>query len=158
MITFSPGAILCFRTISCIADIEGTMHHITYPPKKKPSSEIPRKAEASPRAMPLLTAREGMASCKSELKSSRRMQDQQVGASPARRTPLSTSPTKEWTQITRRREVNVPYWGRKTQRAILLAPPPSKEDEKKRTACSCSFLPQCPLHSEKIIGVIAHLR
>jgi hypothetical protein len=41
---------------------------------------------------------------------------------------LSTSPTKEWTQITRMREVDVPYRGRKTQQAILPTPPPSKED------------------------------
>jgi hypothetical protein len=82
-----------------------------------------------------------MAPHKSELKGSRRMQGQPVGAFPARRTLLSTSPTKEWTQITRRREVNIPYQRRKTQRAIPLAPPPLKEDGKKHTAIPAPFYP-----------------
>jgi hypothetical protein len=68
-ITFSQGAIFCFGTISCIADIEGTLQRITALPKKKPSSGIPREAEGKPRAMPPLTAREGVALCKSGLKS-----------------------------------------------------------------------------------------
>jgi hypothetical protein len=40
-ITFSPGAIFCFGTISNIADVEGTLHRIATPPKKKSSSGIP---------------------------------------------------------------------------------------------------------------------
>jgi hypothetical protein len=140
-ITFSPGAIFCFGTISCIANIEGTLHHIAAPPKKKPSSGIPREAKVKPRAMPPLTAREGVAPRKSGLKSPRRMEGQSARASPTRRTPLSTSPTKEWTRITRRREVDVPYRGRKTQRAILPTPPPSKEDEKRRTTVPAPFYP-----------------
>jgi hypothetical protein len=62
-------------------------------------------------------------------------------ASLARRTPLSTLPIKECTQITRRREANVPYRGRRTQRAILPTPPPSKEDEKKHTTVPAPFYP-----------------
>jgi hypothetical protein len=54
---------------------------------------------------------------------------------------LYTSPTKEWTRITQRREVNVPYRGRKTQRAILPTPPPLKEDEKKHTTVPAPFYP-----------------
>jgi hypothetical protein len=54
---------------------------------------------------------------------------------------LSTSPTKEWTWITKTKEVNIPYRGRKTQRAILPAPLPSKEDGKKHTAMPTTFYP-----------------
>jgi hypothetical protein len=79
-ITLSPGAMFYFETISCIAGIEVTLHRIADPPDKRPSSGIPREAEASPRAMPPLTTREGMASRKSELKGSRRMQGQSAGA------------------------------------------------------------------------------
>jgi hypothetical protein len=69
------------------------------------------------------------------------MEGQSTRASSAQRTPLSTSPTKEWTRITQRREVNVPYRGRKKQRAILPTPPASKEDEKKHTAIPAPFYP-----------------
>jgi hypothetical protein len=44
-------------------------------------------------------------------------------------------------QITQKKEVNVPCRGRKTQRAIFLAPPPSKEDGKKNTAIPAHFYP-----------------
>jgi hypothetical protein len=54
---------------------------------------------------------------------------------------LSTSPTKEWIRITRRREIDIPYQGRKTQRAIIPTPPPSKEDEKKHTIAPAPFFP-----------------
>jgi hypothetical protein len=54
---------------------------------------------------------------------------------------LSTSPTKEWTRITQRREMGIPYQGRKAQWEILLTPPPSKEDEKKHTATHAPFYP-----------------
>jgi hypothetical protein len=40
-ITLSPGAMFCFGTISCIADIEGNLHHVADPPEKRPSSGIP---------------------------------------------------------------------------------------------------------------------
>ena len=91
--------------------------------------------------MPPLTAREGMAPHKSELKGSRRMQGQPVGAFPARRTLLSTSPTKEWTRITWKKEVNVPSRGRRTHRATFPIHPPSKEDGKKNTIMLTPFYP-----------------
>jgi hypothetical protein len=155
-ITIIPGAIFYFGAILCIADIEGTLHRIAAPPKKKPSSGIPQKARVKPRAMPPLTAREGMAPRKVELKSPQRMEGQSTMASPAQRTLLSTLPTKEWTRITQRRELNVPYMGRKKQQAILPTPPPSKEDEKKHIVVPASFYPRRPLHSGEI-RVIAHL-
>jgi hypothetical protein len=64
--------------------------------------------------MPPLTARQGMAPRKSGLKSP---------------------------QITRRREVNVPYQGRTAQRAILPTPPPLKEDKRKHTDAPAPFYP-----------------
>jgi hypothetical protein len=66
---------------------------------------------------------------------------QPTTASPTRQTPLSTSPTKEWTRITRQREMDILYQGRKTQWAIIPTPPPSKEDEKKHTAAPAPFFP-----------------
>jgi hypothetical protein len=42
-INLNPGAMFCFETISCIADIEGTLHRIADPPKKRPSSEFREK-------------------------------------------------------------------------------------------------------------------
>ena len=46
-ITLSPVAMFCFGTISCIADIEGTLHRVADQPVKRPSLGIPREAEAS---------------------------------------------------------------------------------------------------------------
>jgi hypothetical protein len=140
-IALSPGAMFRFRTISCIADKEGTLHRVADTPEKRPTSEIPREAEASPEATPLLAAQGKITPRKPGLKSPRRMEGQSVGADPTRRTPLSTSPTKEWTRVTRKKEVNVPCRGRKTQQAIFPAPPPSKEDGKKHTAIPAPFYP-----------------
>jgi hypothetical protein len=55
-ITFSPGANFCFGIISFVADVEGTLHHIVTPPKKKPSSGNPQEAGVKLRVMPPLTA------------------------------------------------------------------------------------------------------
>jgi hypothetical protein len=132
----------CFESISCIADVEGTLHHVADPPEKRPSSRIPREAKARLWAAPPLTAREKMVPHKPELKSPRKRGDQSVRASPTRRTLLSTSPTKEWTRITRKKEVNIPYRGRRTHRATLLIPPPLKEDGKKNTAIPAPFYPE----------------
>jgi hypothetical protein len=74
-ITLSPGAMFCFGTISCIADIEGTLHRVADPPKKRPSG-IPREAEASLRATPLLPARGKMVTHKPELRSPWKMEGQ----------------------------------------------------------------------------------
>jgi hypothetical protein len=49
-ITFSRGAVLCFGTISCVADVEGTLHRIATPLEKKSSSPIyPGSKSGSPR-------------------------------------------------------------------------------------------------------------
>jgi hypothetical protein len=64
-----------------------------------------------------------------------------IGSSPTRRTPLPTSPTKEWTQITRKKEANVSRKGTETRRVIFPAPSPSKEDGEKHTITATPFYP-----------------
>jgi hypothetical protein len=132
---------LCFRTISYVADVEGTLNRIATPPKKKSSSGTPKGATVKPRVVPPLKARQGMAPRKSGLRSPQRVEGHSTTASPTQRTPLSTSPTKEWTRITRRREMDILDRGGKAQRTITLTPPPSKEDEKKCTAATAPFFP-----------------
>jgi hypothetical protein len=105
-ITLRPGSVFCFGTISSVADEEGTLHRIVDPPKKKSpptnSENIGvRKEEAQPPAL-----RKKIAFSKPGA----------VGPL-TRRTPLSTSPTKEWTQIARKKET-----GRK--QVVLSVPPP----------------------------------
>jgi hypothetical protein len=78
-ITLSPGAMFCFETILCIADIEGTLHRVADPPEKRPSSAISREAEASLRATPLLTARGKMVPRKPGLRSPRKGKTNQSG-------------------------------------------------------------------------------
>jgi hypothetical protein len=51
-----------------------------------------------------------------------------------RRTPLSTSPTKEWTQIARKKET-------KRKQVVLSVPPPSKENGKKVATIAVPFYP-----------------
>jgi hypothetical protein len=56
-IILCPGSVFCFRTISSVADEEGTLHRIADPPERKPSSTISRKAgakqeKAQPPALP----------------------------------------------------------------------------------------------------------
>jgi hypothetical protein len=140
-ITVIRGAMFHFRTISCIADVEGILHCIADPPEKKLSSGIPREAKASLRTVSPLTARGKMVPCKPGFRIPWEKEDQSVRASLTRITLLSTSPTKEWTWITRKKEVNIPSQGRRTHRATFLIPPPSKEDGKKNTVMPAPFYP-----------------
>jgi hypothetical protein len=81
-ITFRPGSVFCFGTISSIANEEGTLHRIADPPEKKsPPTNSENIGEAQPPAL-----RKKIAFGKSGAKSPL-----------TRKTPLSTSPTKEWT-------------------------------------------------------------
>jgi hypothetical protein len=125
-ITLRPESIFCFGTISSVADEERTLHRITDPPKKKSpptySENIGvKKEKAQPPAL-----RKKIAFSK-------------TGAEGplTRRTPLSTSPTKEWTQIARKEETN--KTGRK--QVVLSVPPPSKENGKKITTTAAPFYP-----------------
>jgi hypothetical protein len=125
-ITLRPGSVFCFGTISSVADEEGTLHRIADPPRKKSpptnSENIGvRKEKAQPPAL-----RKKIAFSK-------------PGAEGplTRRTPLSTSPTKEWTQIARKKETN--KTGRK--QVVLSVPPPSKENGKKIATTAAPFYP-----------------
>jgi hypothetical protein len=81
-ITLRPGSTFCFGTISSMADEEGTLHRIADPPKKKsPPTNSENAGEARPPAL-----RKKIVSGKSGAEGPL-----------TRRTPLSTSPTKEWT-------------------------------------------------------------
>jgi hypothetical protein len=129
-IVLRPRSVFCFGTILSIADEKGILHRIADPPEKKLSSEIHGKAGtrqwiAQPPAPQTKTT-----SCKSRAR-----------ISVARRTPLSTSPTKEWTRITRKKEASVPERGMEARQAILLTPLPSKKDGKEFTIAVTPFYP-----------------
>jgi hypothetical protein len=119
-----------FGTILSIEDEEGTLHRVADPPKKKLSSEILRGARVEQRVAPPLASRGKMTPYKPK-----------VGSSPTRKTPLSTSPTKEWTRITRKKEANTPSQGTRTHRAIFPMPSPSKKDERKSAIALAPFFP-----------------
>jgi hypothetical protein len=123
-ITLSPGAMFRFRNISCIANEERTLHRVANPPEKKPSSGILREARARLRTVPPLTARGKMIPCGPGFRSPREKKDRSVEVSLTRKTSLSTSHTKEWTRITRKKEINIPTQGRRTRQATFPIPPP----------------------------------
>jgi hypothetical protein len=101
-ITLRPGSVFCFGTISFVADEERTLHRIADPPEKKSSpTNFENVGEAQPPAL-----RKKIVSEKSGAKGPL-----------TRRTPLSTSPTKEWTQIAREKET-------KGKQVVLSVPPP----------------------------------
>jgi hypothetical protein len=125
-ITLRPGSVFCFGTISSIADEEGTLHRIADSSKKKStptrSENIGvRKEKAQPPALRKKIAF-GKPGAEGPL---------------TRRTPLSTSSMKEWTQIARKKEAN------KTRRkqVVLSVPPPSKENGKKIATTAAPFYP-----------------
>jgi hypothetical protein len=89
-IALRPGSVFCFGTILSVADERGILHRIADPPEKKLSSEIPVKAGTRQQIAQPPVSQTKTTSCKSR-----------AGNSLARRTPLSTLPTKEWTRITR---------------------------------------------------------
>jgi hypothetical protein len=122
-ITLRPGSVFCFGTISSIADEEGTLHRIADPPKKKSTPTCSenigvRKEKARP---PVLRKKIALGK-------------PGVEGPLTRKTPLSTSPTKEWTQIARKKET-----GRK--HVVLSVPPPSKENGKKIATTATPFYP-----------------
>jgi hypothetical protein len=118
-ITLRPESVFCFGTISSVADEEGTLHHIADPPgKKSPPTSSENVGEAQPPAL-----RKKIVSGKSGAKGPL-----------IRRTPLSTSPTKEWTQIARKKET-------KGKQVVLSVPPPSKESGKKVVTTAAPFYP-----------------
>jgi hypothetical protein len=95
-IILHPGSMFCFETISSVADEEGTLHRIADPPERKFSSKISEKIGAKQeKAQPPVLRK--------------KITFSKLGAEgpSARRTPLSTSPTEEWTQITRERKQKI---------------------------------------------------
>jgi hypothetical protein len=139
--TLRSGAMFRFGTISCIADEEGILHRVANPPKKKPSSRILRGTRARLRTAPPPAARGKMIPRGRRSGSPREKKDRLVGVSHTRKTPLSTLPTKEWTQITRKMKVNVLSQGMRARRATFPIPPPSREDGKKNTVAPAPFYP-----------------
>jgi hypothetical protein len=122
-ITLRPGSMFCFETISSIADEEGTLHRIADPPKKKStptrSENIRvRKEKAQPPALRKKIAF-GKPGAESPL---------------TRRTQLSTSSMKEWTQVARKKET-------RRKQVVLSISPPSKENGKKIATTTAPFYP-----------------
>jgi hypothetical protein len=116
----------CFRTISSIADEEGILHRIADPPEKKLSSKISEEAGTKQEIAQPPVHRAKATSCKPGIENSA-----------TRRTPLSTSSTKKWMWIARRKEANEI----KTRQAALLAPLPSKENREKLVVTTTPFYP-----------------
>jgi hypothetical protein len=125
-IVFHPGSTFCFGTISSIADEEGIQHRIADPTERRSSSKISGKIEARQKKAQPPMLQKKIASGRTEAQ-----------GPPTRKTPLSTSPTKEWTQITRKKETN--KIGRK--QVILSVPLPSKENRKKIITTAAPFYP-----------------
>jgi hypothetical protein len=118
-ITLCPRSVFCFGAISSVADEEGTLHRIADPPEKKsPPTNSENVGEAQPPAL-----REKIVFEKSGVEDPL-----------TRRVPLSTSPTKEWTQIARKKET-------KGKQVVLSVPPPSKENGKKVATTAAPFYP-----------------
>jgi hypothetical protein len=118
-ITLHPGSVFCFGTISSVADEEGILHCIADPPEKK--SPPTNSENAGEVQLPALR---------------KKIVSGKLGAEGplTRRTPLSTSPTKEWTQIARKKET-------KGKQVVLSVPPPSKENGKKIATTAAPFYP-----------------
>jgi hypothetical protein len=118
-ITLRPGSVFCFGTISSVADEEGTLHRIADPPENKsPPTNSENVGEGQPPALQKKIV-PGKSGAEGPL---------------TRRTPLSTSPTKEWTQIARKKET-------KGKQVVLFVPPPSKENGKKVVTTAAPFYP-----------------
>jgi hypothetical protein len=125
-IILRPESMFCFVTISSVADEEGTLHRIADPPEREPSSTNSGKAGAKQEKAWPPALRTETPSCKPGAE----------GPS-TRRTPLSTSSTETWTQITRGKEANKV----KDRQTALLVPPPSKENRKKLVTKTVPFYP-----------------
>jgi hypothetical protein len=125
-IILRPGSVFCFRTISSIADEEGTLHRIADPPERKSSSKISKKIGAKQEKAQPPALREKTTFSK-------------LGAEgpSTRRTPLSTSPVEKWTRITRKKEANKA----KDHQAALSVSPSSKESRKKTITTTVPFYP-----------------
>jgi hypothetical protein len=125
-IVLRPGSVFCFRTISSVADEEGTLHRIADPLERKSSSKISREigAKQEKAQPPALRAKTTLSKLGAEGPSTRR-------------TPLSTSLTEKWAWITRKKEANKV----KDCQTALSVPPSSKENRKKLVTAAVLFYP-----------------
>jgi hypothetical protein len=118
-ITMRPGSTFCFGTISSVADGEGILHRLVdLPEQKSPPTNSENAGKKLPPALrnKIVSGEAG------------------AGSSLTRKTPLSASPTKEWTQVMRRKEV-------RERPVVLTVPPTSKENGKKVAAATIPFYP-----------------
>jgi hypothetical protein len=129
-IVLRPGTMFCFGTILSIVDEEGTLHRIADSSEKKISSEILKETRVEQQVAQLHAPQARITSYKPK-----------GGSLPTRKTLMSTSPTKEWTLITRKKEANTPSKGTRSRRVIFPAPSPSKEDGKKSAVAIAPFYP-----------------
>jgi hypothetical protein len=134
--------VFCFGTISSVADEKGILHRIAEPPEKKPSPKISEKAGTRQQIAQPPAPRAKTTSCKSR-----------AGNSFTRRTPLSTSSTEEWTQITRKKRSKRDRGPSSYSFGAFAL----KEGRKEIRHRSDSFLPQRPLHRGES-RIISHLR
>jgi hypothetical protein len=125
-IILRPGSVFCFRTISSVADEEGTLHRIADPPERKSSSKISEKIGAKQEKAQPPALREKFTFSKLG-----------VEGPSTRRISLSTSPTEKWTRITRKKEANEA----KDRQAALFVPPSSKKGRKRIVATTVPFYP-----------------
>jgi hypothetical protein len=118
-ITMRPGSVFCFGTISSVADEEGILHRIADLPEKKfPPTNSENAGKMLPPAL-----RKKIVSGKAG-----------ASSSPTRKIPLSTSPTKEWTRVARKKET-------RERQVVLPVPPASKENGKKVATTAAPFYP-----------------
>jgi hypothetical protein len=125
-IILRPWSMLCFGTISSIADEEGTLHRIVDPQERMSSSKISKKIGAKQEKAQPPVLREKTTFSKLGAK----------GLS-TRRTLLSTSPMEKWTRITRKKEANKA----KDRQAALSVPPSSKDSRKRMVVTTVPFYP-----------------
>jgi hypothetical protein len=139
-IALRPRSVFCFGTISSVADEEGILHRIVDPPEKKPSSKISKKAGTRQQIAQPPVPRAKTTSCKSGAEKSF-----------TRRTSLSTSSTKEWTRITRKKRSKRDRGSSSCSSGVFAL----KEGLKEACHHNHSFLPRRPLHWGKG-GIISH--
>jgi hypothetical protein len=87
MITFSPGAVFYFGTISCMVDVEGILHRIATSPERTSPSGSPKEAAAKPRTAPTKTppmAQQSVVPHEARLRIPQRVDGRSTMASPTR--------------------------------------------------------------------------
>jgi hypothetical protein len=110
LITFNAREVIRFGSLSCITDQEGVLHRIAVPSESRSSPMEPIAPMNSKVRKPQPT----FASCRIAPASGRpraittHVARSTKAAHLSRRTPLSMSPTRVWTRITRRKGVDSP--------------------------------------------------